>query len=73
MKLFIKAKTKSKNVSVKKIDNNHYVISVKEPPVRGKANQAIIEALAGYFGVGKSNIKIVSGFVSKQKIIEIMT
>lgn len=72
MKIFVKVKIKAKKEFVKKIDDTRYIVSVKEPPVQGKANQAIIEALAEYFGISKSNIKIVSGFTSKQKIIEVI-
>lgn len=71
MKIFIKVKTVAKHNAVKKIDNSHYAVSVKEPPIQGKANQAIIKTLAKYFGVKKSNIKIISGLTSKQKIVEI--
>lgn len=71
MKLFIKVKTKSKKVSVKKIDETHFIVFVKEPPVQGKANQAVIENIAEYLGIAKSKIKITSGFASKQKIITI--
>jgi len=71
MKIFIKVKTKAKKEFVKKIGVNSYAVSVKERPIQGKANQAVIEALAEHFGVKKSNIKIISGLASKQKIIEI--
>ena len=71
MKLFIKVKTKAKNEFVKRLNDNNYIISVKEPPVQGKANWAVIEALARYFDIKKSNIKIISGLTSKQKTIEI--
>ena len=48
-----------------------YKVSVKEAPVAGKANEAIIEALAEYFDVTKSNITLISGQSSKQKVFEI--
>ena len=37
------------------------------PPVEGKANEALVEFLAGYFGVPKRNVRIVSGLKSRQK------
>lgn len=48
-----------------------YKVSVKEAPVDGKANEAIIKALADYFDVPKSNITLISGQSSKQKVFEI--
>jgi uncharacterized protein len=37
------------------------------PAVEGKANEALIEFLAGYFGVPKRNVRIASGLKSRQK------
>lgn len=71
MKIFIRAKPKSKREYVKKVDNTHYIVAVKEPPVSGKANQAIIKSLAEYFHKPSSQINILHGETSKQKIIEI--
>jgi uncharacterized protein YggU (UPF0235/DUF167 family) len=40
--------------------------------VQGKANNAIRNALAVYFKVGSSQVKIISGYISRNKIIEIL-
>ena len=37
------------------------------PAVDGKANEALVEFLAGYFGVPKRNVRIASGLKSRQK------
>lgn len=37
----------------------------------GKANRALIEFLADYYGVSKSLVRIVSGLKIKNKILEI--
>ena len=47
-------------------------IYVNEPPLEGKANNAIREALADYFKVKKSAVFLVSGEKSKNKIFEII-
>jgi uncharacterized protein (TIGR00251 family) len=49
-----------------------YIVSIKEPPVDGKANEAIVRVLAEYFKVPKSHVRIVSGQTSKKKIVEIL-
>ncbi len=71
MKIFVKAKPKSKEERVEKIDGTHFIVSVKEPPVQGKANAAIAKALAEYFGVSVYSVKLTSGFSSKEKVFEI--
>ena len=40
-------------------------------PEKGKANAAVIELLAKHFGVAKSQIKIVRGDTTRDKVIEI--
>ncbi|HEU4442012.1 MAG TPA: DUF167 domain-containing protein [Burkholderiales bacterium] len=41
------------------------------PPVEGKANAALIEFLAEYFGVPRRNVTIVSGVKSRAKRVAI--
>ena len=72
MKIFIKAHPNANKERIEKIDENHYSVWVKEPPVKGKANQAIINVLAEYFKIAPSRVKIVSGYASRQKTIEIL-
>lgn len=71
MKISVKVKTKAKNNEVEKIGENNFIVSIKEAPIKGKANKAIIESLAEYFNIKKSNIEIVRGHKSKEKTIEI--
>ncbi len=71
MKIFVRAKTKAKIEKIEKIDDINFKVSVKEPPERGRANRAILKALADYFNTTQSNMKIVSGSTSKLKIIKI--
>jgi uncharacterized protein (TIGR00251 family) len=71
MKIFVKAKPNANEEKIEKIDESNFSISVKEPPVQGRANAAIISALAEYFKISKSQVRLISGFSSKQKIFEI--
>src|SRR3989344_3042435 len=71
MKIFVKAKPLSREESIEKIDDSNFIVAVREPPVKGMANQAIIKSLAHYFGVSTLNIKLVSGFSSRHKVFEI--
>lgn len=72
MRINVKAKPNSREEKIEKIDENHYVISVKEPPIKGKANEAVKNALAVYFKTRSSAVKIISGYTSRNKIIEIV-
>ncbi|MDP2873908.1 MAG: DUF167 domain-containing protein [bacterium] len=70
-KIVITVKTNSHQKAVEKIDDMHYQVAVKEPPVEGRANKAVIEAVADYFALPKSAIIISSGQKSKKKVLEI--
>ena len=70
MKIFVKANPSSKEEKIVKIDESHYVVYVKEPPIKGRANSAIIEALEKYFKA--SLVRIISGYASREKIIDII-
>ncbi|MFA7255336.1 MAG: DUF167 domain-containing protein [Candidatus Omnitrophota bacterium] len=71
MKYTIKVKTNAKKSSVEQAADGSLRVFVKAPPQEGRANEAVIEALAAHFKVPKSRVAIVGGFKSKQKIIEI--
>jgi hypothetical protein len=71
MRIFVVAKPNSREENVEKMDESHYKVSVTEPPVKGKANEAIRNALAVYFKTGSSSVKIISGHTSRNKIVEI--
>lgn len=72
MKIFVKAKTKSKKAFVKKMDGTHYTVAVTDPPVSGKANTAIIKSLSEYFHKPPSQIQIIRGSKSKEKVVDIL-
>ena len=72
MKINVKAKPEAREEKVEKIDETNYVVSVKEPPIKGKANEAIRNALAVYFKTASSRVKIISGYTSRNKVIEII-
>lgn len=71
MKILVKTKSSSKKEALEKIDEERFLIAVREPPVDGKANKAIVRILSKYFNVSSANVCIISGHTSKQKIIEI--
>jgi len=85
MRIFVKAKPGAKRESVKKVQEPdslfpkakteaaipQFTVAVKERPVDGKANRAIERAIAEYFHVTPSCVRVVSGHASRAKIVEI--
>ena len=72
MKIFVSIKPNAKINKVEKTDESHFKVWVKESPVDGKANLALMKALAGYFDIAPSRIEIVSGHSSKKKVVEMI-
>lgn len=72
MKFFITAKPNAKHTSVERIDATHLKVSVKEPPVDGKANDAVLREVANFFDVPFSQVRLKSGASSRRKIIEVL-
>lgn len=72
MKIFVKANPRAHEERIDKIDDTHFIVSVKEPPVQGRANAAIIRAMAEYFKVAPARLRLVSGFSSREKLFELL-
>ena len=72
MRIFVKAKPRSREERVARVDDTHFIVAVKDSPVQGKANAAIGKAFGEYFGVPVSYIKLTSGFSSKEKTFEVV-
>jgi uncharacterized protein len=47
------------------------LVAVAAPAVDGKANAAVVEALAAVFGVRRSHLMIVSGQRGRDKVVDI--
>lgn len=83
MRIIVKAKPNSKIEMMERIGQPsldlgdvrpkivEYKVSIKEPPVGGRANEAIVKVLAKYFDVAPSLVRLVSGASSKRKVFEI--
>ncbi len=62
-------KPNSREFRVEKISENEYIVYVKSPPVKGKANAELLKGLKKYF---KRPVKIVSGESSRTKLVEVL-
>ena len=55
---------------IKKSEDS-FEIWVKEKPIQGQANRAVISALSGYLKTPQKNIRLIKGFKQRNKIFEI--
>lgn len=71
MRIFVAAKPGAKENKMEKTKDGRFGVWVKEPPLGGKANEAVRRQVARHFGVPLAKVKIVSGFASRQKVIDV--
>ena len=54
-----------------KSENGTYRIEIKAPPIEGKANRELIRTISKLLGLSKSQVIIIKGLNSKNKLIRI--
>ena len=67
--LSVKVQARARERRVEKIGPSEYRVSVISPPSKGKANKEVIKALASYFALSPSQVRIISGTRSPRKRI----
>jgi uncharacterized protein len=53
------------------VSDNIFKVKVTAVPVKGQANQRVIELLSKHFKVPKSQIEIKAGKTAKEKLVQI--
>ncbi|KND48649.1 MAG: hypothetical protein AB200_02900 [Parcubacteria bacterium C7867-005] len=78
MKIWVKARTGAKEDKVLAPqprlipeEEEWYIVRTKALPVEGKANEAITKLLAEHFKVSRSQVRLIRGATSKQKVFDI--
>ena len=72
MKISVKAHPKAKKARRVTAGDESYEVWVNEAPDKGRANEAIVEAMSKHLQIAKSRFVIISGAASKNKIFEIL-
>ena len=71
VKIWVTVKPQAKREEVKKLADGEYTLSVRALAREGRANEAVIELLGGYFSVSKSSVTIIRGQTARRKLVEI--
>jgi uncharacterized protein len=61
----------ARRASVEPLEGGRLRVAVTAPPHEGQANKAVIEALAEYFRVPRSRVRILLGRTARRKVVEI--
>lgn len=68
----IRAKPGARRNAVTGIHAGALKVQVTAAPEKGKANQAIVALLADSIGVAKSNVSVVRGETSQDKVVRVV-
>lgn len=61
----------SKKELLKKVSDDGFEVSVKEPAERNLANRRVLELVARHFSVPTGKVRIISGHHSPGKILDV--
>ncbi len=71
MKISVKVVPRAKKPGVERLADGSWRVAVSAPAESGKANTAVVDALAKHFDVPKSSIRILRGETSRLKLVEV--
>lgn len=71
MRIPVTVVPRARRTSVEQLEGGGLRVAVTAPPQEGRANEAVIEALAEYFRIPRSKVRIVLGRTARRKIVEI--
>ena len=63
----VRAQPGAKRNGVVGVRNDRLRVAVQAPPDKGRANEAILEVLAEFFGVRRSQVELVAGPTNREK------
>lgn len=65
-------KPNAKHARIVQVAQHQYDVALNAPQRDGKANKKLVEVLAEYFCVAPSAVRIISGFASRIKRVQII-
>lgn len=72
MRIRVRVKPRAKEERIEGFSpDGTLVVRVAAPPERGKANERLVRILAEAFGVARSEVRVVAGHKSRDKVVEV--
>ena len=69
MRITVDVKPGSSRELVEELSENHFLVYLKEPAKKGKANKALVKILKKHLG---KQVVFVSGFTSSRKLLDVV-
>jgi uncharacterized protein len=71
VKIHVHVVANARRAGVEPLEGGGLRVAVTAAPHKGQANRAVIEALAEYFRVPRSRVRILLGRTARRKVVEI--
>ncbi len=71
MRVTVRVVPRARRVAVEPLAGGGFRVTVTAPAHEGRANEAVVDALAAHFGVPRSRVRIVLGRTARRKVVEI--
>lgn len=71
MRVTVRVVPRARHTTVEPVAGGGLRVTVTAPAHAGQANEAVIDALAAYFAVPRSRVRIVLGRTARRKVVEI--
>ncbi len=71
MRVTVRVVPRARRAAVERLADGAIRVAVTAPAHEGQANDAVIEALAAFFGIPRSRVRIVLGRTARRKVVEI--
>jgi len=70
-RITVRVQPNAKRTEVVRFEDSIFYIKIAAPPVKGKANQVLIDFLNDVLGISKSRLSIEKGATSRMKVIAV--
>lgn len=71
MRIYVRVVPRASRDAIEQLSEHEYRIQLTTPPIKGKANEKLIEILSKHFHVARSLIVIAGGKSARTKIVDI--
>jgi len=71
MRMTVRVTPRARRRGIERAEDGTWIVRVTEPAEDGRANEALVDALAAHFGVPKRSITIVRGHTARLKLIDV--
>ena len=71
VRVVVRVYPRARKQEIEELPSGELKLKVKSPPLKGRANQEVIEILSSYFRLSPSRVRIIRGENSRLKLVSL--